>query len=299
MPITITVPPLQNGVGPGMYIHLASDFVGPFPAEAEWLVTLSADSEEQFQFYRVARPCTGPLTTFQVLVNTDEIFWQPVRAFPRQDAVTFIHARINTNSGVIDSGVQNFPWVATEGLGAQINSSVGATTVQGGFTAQDRVLLQQTDARTQLLGNLGDLVVETASGPITTTLATLFSRKSLDLLTLDELTAGPTCDPVRASLGLWFYGVIVRVTTIPEDIVFKTPDQQWSFPDLAVLRIFRGADLEFRRGIHTPTFMQENPWQWGWGFLNENPILGVPPETSIAVDWRVGCCGQVFVQRLP
>jgi hypothetical protein len=171
--------------------------------------------------------------------------------------------------------------------------------VSGGFTDQDRILLQTTESRSTLLGELGTLVVQTASGPVTTTLSELFSRKALDTLTLEELTSGPTTDPVRASIGLWFYGVIVRVTEIPEDMVPKTPDEQWYFPDLAVLRIFRGVDLEFRRGIHTPTFMQENPWQWGWGFLNENPILGVPPETTVAVDWRAGVSGQVFLQRLP
>lgn len=282
-----------------MYVQLLSGFIGPFPSGSQWIVTFSRDAEQQHQYFRIIRPCTGPIVTLQLLVHNEEEAWQPIRDFPLNQGVVFIQALIDTPTGVVDSGVLQTQWDTTTGLGYQSFANSQTTTVQGGFTQSDRVLLQQTDARTQLLGNLGDLVIQTASGPIQTTLAALFSRKSLDLLTLDEITDGPTCEPVSAQVGLWFYGVIVRVTTIASDIELKTPDLQWSFPDLAVLRIFRGADLEFRRGIHTPTFMQENPWQWGWGFLNENPILGVPPETTVRVDWRAGCCGQVFLQRLP
>jgi hypothetical protein len=104
---------------------------------------------------------------------------------------------------------------------------------------------------------------------------------------------------VRFTFSVWFTAVIVRVTTIAEDLTPKTPDAEWYFPDLAVLRVYRGGDLEFRRGIHTPTFLSEKPWQWGWSFLNQIPILGTPPDTTVAVDWRAGCCGQVFLMSLP
>ena len=132
-----------------------------------------------------------------------------------------------------------------------------------------------------------------------TTAAELWSRKALDILTLQEITPGETFTPVRTGLALWYFGVIVRVTTIDPRITLKTPDSTWSFPDLAVLRVFRGQDLLFRRGIHTPTFMTEHPWEWGWPLLNETPVLGVPPDTEIAVDWAVGCGGHVYLQTLP
>jgi hypothetical protein len=104
---------------------------------------------------------------------------------------------------------------------------------------------------------------------------------------------------VRAKFSFWFYGVVVRVTTIDPELTPKTPDGQWFFPDLAVLRVFRGADLQYRRGIHTPTFLTDQAWDRGWNIRNQLDLFGVPPDNELAVDWRPGCCGRVFFLKWP
>lgn len=300
MPITIEFPPVQSTVGPGLEVHLRSDFIGPFPSDAQWhlAITLTPDFQQPFIF--LTRPCTGNFTTYLVMADSQ---WNETRGgwVPTEQGEVNLIAQIQTQSGVIDSGNLAARWDATSGLGFQIQALTrGQGTVEGGFTAEDRALLTATDSRTQLLGELGDLVVQTASGPLTTTLANLFSRNSLDRLIFEEITSGPTCDPVRVVLApIAQFAIAVRVTTVPEDIQFRTPDGEWSFPDLAVLRIFRGEDLQFRRGIHEVTFETEAPWEWGANFLNKN-LLGIaPPQTQIMVDWRQGCCGQVFIRHMP
>lgn len=298
MPITITLPQ-HNGswIGPGATIQVQSDLIGPLPADTQWNYKVQLGADTQSVWEEMVFSNINPNSTALMVRDSRKSSARTVSQPAEGDQVVLI-VELQTSSGIVDSGRADTTWRATQGLGQQA-FLMPATTASGGFNDQDRQLLTTTERRTRTIGEPTDLVIQHASGPLTVSLANIFSRQALDTLTLDELTPGPTGDPVRASLGLWFYGVIVRVTTIPEDMIPRTPDMEWYFPDLAVLRIFRGVDLEYRRGIHTPTFMQENPWQWGWGFLNINPILGVPPETTIAVDWRIGVEGQVFVQRLP
>jgi len=298
VPITITLPQANGSwIGPGATVTAQTDVQGPLPSDTQWnyQVRLGSDETpvwEEFVFQNV-NPNSNVIMVKDPRKSTTRTHEQPTEG--QQVSVT---VELQTSSGIVDSGTTTATWHATTGLGVQ-SFLQPQTQAAGGFNDQDRALLTATERRTQTLGEPTDLVVTQPSGQTVVTLENIFSRQTLDQLTLDELTAGPTGDPVRAQLALWFFGVIVRVSTIPEDMVPKTPDGQWYFPDLAVLRIFRGVDLEYRRGIHTPTFMQENPWQWGWGFLNVTQILGVPPETTVAVDWRLGVEGQVFLQRLP
>lgn len=294
MPITITLPQASGSwIGPGATVLVQSDFTGPLPADTQWdyHVHLGSDATpvwEEFVF-RNQNPDSNVIMVKDARKSSGRTQDQPVDEQPVRLVV-----ELRTSSGVLDQGSVDTTWSTTRGLGQQSFLQPQVQAAEG-FTAQDRVLLQATESRSQLLGELGDLVIQTASGPVNTTLGAIFSRKTLDQLTLQELTSGETCDPVRVTVsGTWFHAIIVRTTTIAPDLVAKTPDHEWYFPDLAVLRVFRGADLEFRRGIHTPTFIQEKPWQWGWAFLNVVPILGPPPDTTIAVDWREGCCGQVF-----
>ncbi len=298
MPIVFLPNPNGGSLGTGLPIrwNLPDE---PIQDGAIWRLIIFGEGGSVNTWLEAQRQAQPPVTghifrpfmidnAYSVTENTD----RPVTGGQQAHAtVSLVTAGVVTSEATL-SGT----WDATSGIPLMLEQRASG---QGSFTAQDRAQLQAVESRTTLIGEVGTLAIQTPSGPRLTTLAEIFSRKTLDLLTLDEVTSGPTSAPVRASLALWFYGVIVRVTQIPEDMVPRTPDHQWYFPDLAVLRIFRGADLEFRRGIHTPTFMQEQPWQWGANILNEIPVLGVPPEITVAVDWREGVAGQVFLQRLP
>jgi len=297
LPITITLPAPASDFGPGSYIKASTTHVFGDPGSAEWEIAIRRNNELVVEVFAIK----GPIESFD-WVWLGELRGTYVRDTTQRDFLLAdpINLTLEVSDGgvVVESANVDLKWNGEAFLGQQAYqlAQQAQTPVQGGFTAQDRVLLTDAERRSQVLGEPTALIVEGSSGPLQVTLGDIFSRKTLDQLTLQELTNGETCDPVRVQLGLlnWFHAIIVRVTTIAPDLVPKTPDHEWYFPDLAVLRVFRGADLEYRRGIHTPTFIQEKPWQWGWSFLNQVPILGAPPDTTIAVDWREGCCGRVF-----
>jgi hypothetical protein len=300
VPITITLPGPGSAFGPGSFINASTTHVFGDPGSAEWEIAIKRSNELVYTVFAI-KQIDQLHWIWQGELGQGTYVRQPDQRDLKLDDPINMTLEVSDGGVVVESANVDLTWNGEAFLGQQAYELAlqAQTPVQGGFTAQDRAVLQTTSDRTTLLGEIGDLVVQTTSGPLSTTLAQIFSRQSFDRLTLDEVTDGPTCDPVRANLALWYTGVIVRVTTIAPDLVAKTPDASWYFPDLAVLRVFRGGDLIYRRGIHEPTFMVENPWQFGWNFLNQTQILGVPPQTSIAVDWREGCCGQVFLQFLP
>lgn len=300
MPISFPLNPNGAVLGPGLTISWSSDFVGPLPVGSEWEIDLRGDGGEEAIWIKALlgtqSPFGGHYTPFVQALNTGWNTSTQLGFTIRDGGPASATVQLRTPTGVVDSGTLSGTWDARSGLAQDLESTTG---VSGGFTQQDRLQLQAIETRSQVLGEPEQLVVQTPSGLQTRTIGQMLSRPLLDLLTLEEATSGPTSDPVRFAIREYYFGVIVRVTTIAEDLVAKTPDLEWYFPDLAVLRVFRGADLQFRRGIHTPTFMTEHPWEWGLPILNQTDILGIPPDVTIAVDWRAGCAGQVFLQRFP
>lgn len=299
MPITLTLPVDGGAFGPGLLVNASSTEPIPDPGSRRWAIAI--EDEGGFPISQVFVNEHGSTFRQYFMINQGQFgltlntgLQQPIQG--RAYRVVVEHE----DQGIVTSSASRaITWDGQSGLGLQAFQQRAGGAIQGGFTAEDRQLLQTTTDRTSLLGEIGQLVVSTASGLVPTTLAEIFSRNTLDKLTLDELTSGETCDPVRVTVADWYYSIIVRVTTIREDLVPKTPDHEWYFPDLAVLRIFRGADLEYRRGIHTPTFKVEKPMEWGWQILQAARVLGVAADYTIAVDWREGCCGRVFISRFP
>lgn len=296
MPINAVLPSNGTGLswGPGLRFSGTTDIIGPIQIDSQWVIKVGLNVEATGLCFQFTKRTNGEKSFLIEPWVTDTPIVLP-NFTPTAGQTVHIVTELQSPTGaVLESDAQTAIWDTTVGLPTVIGDQV-----QGGFTATDRTQLQETHTATQLLGNPADLVVDTPSGLKTFTLAELFSRTTLDKLTLQEVTSGPTCEPVRASFSFFYYGVIVRVTTIDENLTPKTPDEQWYFPDLAVLRIFRGADLQYRRGIHTPTFLTEQAWEFGWNIRNVLDMLGVPPDNTLAVDWRAGCCGQVFLLKWP
>lgn len=211
------------------------------------------------------------------------------------DQVNLSVQLVDDAGGVHDSGaLGSYRWDTSTSSSQLLPRSGG-----GGLTPQEHQQLEDTERRTRTLGEPTDLTVNTPSGLLQITLGQLLSRSFLNNLVLEEVTAGETCDPVRFTYNEWYAGIAIDVTTIDPALTPKTPDQDWYFPDLAVLRLFRGSHLRWRRGIHTPTFITNEPYEWGWNIRNVLEVLGGPPATTVAVDWRPGCCGRVYLVRIP
>lgn len=286
-------------LGPGLTLGGQSTLIGPIPIDWHWRIGIGRRGDER-PSYIIQGPIGSPLDhQFFVTVGGNTPGWTttPQGTIGLQtgaDAGVTVEL-IDSVGTVHDSGTDNgFVWDSTTNLWTLVQQGQS-----GGFSSDDRALLTATERRTLVLGEPTDLTVNTPSGLLPITLGQLFSRSFVDQLVLDEVTGGETCDPVRFTYNEWYSGIAVRVTTIDPALTPKTPDNDWYFPDLAVLRIFRGPDLKFRRGIHTPTFITDEPYEWGWNIRNFLEVLGAPPATTVAVDWRPGCCGRVFLVRIP
>jgi hypothetical protein len=295
MPITITLPPPHQNIGLGVPVQLATSIATPGPTPLTWQFGVYTDTDfTQTAFFQSVTNQSA--STSFILAQGERPWFFGYTAVPAVTDTVHIRARLFADDGtLLDTGTLNAPW--TKDAEAQLLTV--QPTAEATLNPTQSQQLTDSERRTRVLGEPNALVVETPSGPATLTLADLFSRNTLDRLTLDEVTNGPTCAAVRANFSFFYYGVIVRVTTIDPELEPRTPDAQWYFPDLAVLRIFRGADLQYRRGIHTPTFLTEQAWEFQWNIRNVLDVLGVPPDNTLAVDWRPGCCGQVFFLKWP
>lgn len=142
--------------------------------------------------------------------------------------------------------------------------------------------------------------VTTAAGAIGMTLGEIFSGKAFDLIGSDEVTSGPTCDPVdwTPTPGTVLFGIFIHCTTIPEWYAFTAPGGGWTQRDLAVVQVFRDEEVLWRQGIHTPTWMLY-PMPGEVELPLRLNIPATPPEFRVTVDWGVGVCGQLWGMTLP
>lgn len=295
MPITITPFEPSGVVGPGLSIDLVTDFVGPLTSDTFWQVAITTDSEDinsgllhnYFLNHAHVTPkffTRDPLSGFSIN-STGQ---------PNAGDTVHVLAQLVQGSTVIDSGAITATYSPTLGLGQQALVHSGKTS--GDFTAADRATM--TTGLTDILNSV-TAQIETATGTVQHSLAELFTRQTLDRLTLQEITDGETFDPVSAGVDSWYFGVIVRVTTVPDALRFADTDPEWFYPDLAVLRIRRGEDVEYRKGIHTRSWLASAPWGYNLQLLNLAFFDTPPPDTTIEVDWAFGCGGQVFLMAWP
>jgi len=291
MPITITPAGPTAIVGPGLALEVRTDFVGPMPSGTVWDVVVSADAEGTQQIATFSKVFVDPFDQLQW--GTDFQFWTNSQfgewGVTEGTTVHILATLTEPGDTVVDSGSTTAEYSGTAGIGALIK----AQTAVGGFTSDDRAQLTTiTDQMT--------IPVTTAVGSSNVALRDFFSQKTLDAITLAEISPGSTPDPVTADISdQWIFGVIVRITTIPVDLVGFTPDADWYLPDLAVLTIFRGTDKARRVPIHTSTHMEYPLPGYADAAVKEITLGTQPPWSSVEVDFRAGVEGRVFLMRFP
>ena len=104
---------------------------------------------------------------------------------------------------------------------------------------------------------------------------------------------------VNAQLPNPCWGVIVRLAEVPEELQPQTPDGDYWVKTLAVIRIFRGADMWQRIPIHTSSKL--------YSLLDASIVAGITGVTatqwfldlSVQVSFLPGVTGKVFLMLLP
>lgn len=298
MPITITLPQPGNSVGPGFVATFQTDFIGPLPSDSFWILNVSRDSEGE-ESILVESP-HGVSHTLQWMWQARDNAGLNEAAFDAAiGSEVHVIATLIGGSTTIDSGATTGTWQPTTGLANVVVGAADNITATGGFTTTDR------DALALAVSTIGDVLngitlqVQTTLGLVQQSLAEFFSGRTLDLLTLIEVTDGPTGEQVVEPAVTLAYGVIIRVTTIPPYMSPQTPDGDYYLPDLAVMRLFRGSDLWIRRPIHTSSWMEENLASIALATVSGFGLRGFPPEVTMYVDWARGVEGRVYLMRFP
>jgi len=275
MPIVVvpypSAPP--NVLGPGLSARFTSDFTGPLPSDANFLVNLDATEDPATLFATITVPTPEPFTDLPLLLPNSG--WEQfVNFWPVDGQQTFVRSFLREGATVIDSGTASFQWDATSGLSKML---LNPTTSGGGgglTPAQDQALqeIHQGTALDQLL----------------------------DALTLELISpAGGGPGPFNRTLLTPTAGVLVRMTAIAAGLVPDTPDGDYWLPSLAVIRLFRGADLWHRVPVHTSSklyyWLDENVTAFATNLLVSQWLLNM----SVQVTIREGCQAEVFLLHYP
>lgn len=279
-----------------MRIEVNSDAIGPFPTGTEWVTQILPVGSENAILVQ-HDPYTSNIQTIK-LWDPTMVNVAPQQGFVADGANVTVAVTLQSPGFVVDdTGSDVFPFSVLPGLPTFIRDWSNSRSVTLNPTQSDQ--LANTDARTSVV--LGDTAptITDATGAHSFTLAELFTGKALDQITLTEVTAGPSAGPVTSVVGFWLFGVIVRIDSLPPNAVPLAPDEGWYPFDLAVLRVFRGTDIEERFGIHTVSFLHTFHNLYGGVVLNETLLFGNPPAMSIEVEFALGVTGQVYLMRFP
>ncbi len=288
-----------------MPFQISTDFIGPLPTGTVWHINVATDAEGANSIVKFDVPFTvtpdaiymqDPIT----INDVDQLFWLAEGA-----TVHILAELIEPNSTVASSGSQTGVWSNTAGLSALIGQVL--TTSSTGFNSSDRTTLDAISTDLTTIGSETSNINNQMSVPVTrngvtlpVSLKDLLAQHTLDVLTLSEISTGPTGGPVTADISnQWIFGVIVRLTSIPSTLTPLTPDGGWYYPDLAVLRLFRGTDIRLRRGIHTTNWMESPLPGYAISAITDITLGTNPPWSSVEVDFMLGCEGQVYLMRLP
>lgn len=292
MPVTITLPQPGTPIGPGFWIDLQSDFIGPIDPASRWIVNIALDPEGANSVIKLFRPYEfnrnffvlwGPETT----LGGDILGW-----YANDGDQVHVIVELDELGTIIDSGAVTATYKPTQRLGDVVHLDAGGA-VNGGFTDTDRQ--QLADTRNALV-----TTVTTSRGVVHTDLGSLFNWTAPDFWGSGSLSGGVTCERIDYDASLQnLFGVSLVIEEYPDDVVLRTPDGGWSFPDLAVLSFFRGGILQQRHGIHTLTHTVSPVPSTAWyGALGvQAPVQ--PADYHIVVDWLPGVCGNLLGFRSP
>lgn len=228
MPITFTPQSVGNLFGPGLAITLNTS-VATLPSTANWQFQITEDTDilpgRTFHVMTQKTSSSAPVFIWDIPTGTQTE--QDNHARPAAQATIRLNAQVFTDNSLtqtIDTGQGTAVFEPTVGLAEVVKANQGT----GGFTENDRALQQQ----------IGEATIPTIN--IDTT---------VPIVSAPSLPGGT----VSAVMPLPLFGLIVRISSIPTDISPGTPDGDYFFPSLAVVRIFRDADLWLRVPVHTST----------------------------------------------
>ena len=132
------------------------------------------------------------------------------------------------------------------------------------------------------------------------TIGEIFSLFPNHSLVSGSVTHGVVCEHFERDISLeHIYGITLTLTEWPETIRWRTPDQNWSLRDLAVVTFKRDGNTIERHGIHTKTWSLSPIPAWPIPWLWVIPTALQPVGLTIEIDFLPGVCGEMTAQLIP
>jgi len=272
VPIVLIPPSPADVLGPGLRFSLQTDLIGPLPPDSRWQWSISPDIEDQQELWGGEFASSSHVLTIDL--GKVPLVGQARNLSHHVDdgEPVYVNSRIVSDQvGTVDTMTPTTAtWSNTAGLYEVMTGTAGA----GGFTDSDRQQLVNVAAWT-----VPDLF---ANG-----------------LRLFEVTTGPSGGQVASEISEWAYGILIRLTAVPADISWDTPDQNYSVRTLAVCRVFRETDIFMRVPIHRSSQIIPLDQARSQLYVFTQTVGLWSPGLTLEVDFGPGVQGQVYLMRLP
>lgn len=229
MPVVVTVPAPPGPISPGANMQWSTDFIGPFVDDNILRVSITADADGLQAMMgcvlQVGQQRSGSIP----FLTSRTTQWSVGEHAAPTGSTVFVRLSLESpTQGQVDSGTTQMQWAPESGQ-ALVTQNLAAGAGQG-LTTEEATQLARVDASVSVAITV-DSTVPISSG------------------------IHPPGAFVEAQLPVPVFGLIVRITEIPEGLQAQTPDGVYFVKTLAVVSIFRGSDLWMRVPIHTPTKM--------------------------------------------
>jgi hypothetical protein len=285
MPITITPAPPNNTVGPGIFVHWSSDFIGPIPLNWQWVVIYTTSTEPGGQIIRRFNvpTVTGEHDHLMLPWVEDTGGSQGLQAAVQgQDVHVFV--TLESPTGVQDSGAVTAKWDGTSGLGEQIQLKPTGGGGGGGLTPEQAATL------TAILAAVTTVFPISSTADIAGTAVQLLTHPPLELLSVvdsSDLISGDGALTHPGILGpVNAYGVIVRFITVPVGfgvIHGVAPTYINRVIQLATTHLTAGGSLEY---ISEQKDFHQDGTLWMWSnFAPHRLAYSVAPGCLVSIQW--------------
>lgn len=320
MPITITLPQPFNWVGAGLPLQVQSSFIGPPAPGSLWDIVFAVDPEGAQPIHHETVPWTNnPQLIYPHTVGLPVAILEPWAVQNATDVYTLIQLLEGTTP--IDSGSVQAQWASFEGQSEQIWRVAQQLQGQGGFTETDRAAVQQAATQTnqllgldptyagdtiatvqQVVGNIFDGIsatIQGAAGAAVKTLGSLFSGKTLDLVTTIGLGSACAPDVIDINVtGATVFALDVQVTSFPDYFYALPYADNYYRQTFGTVEIIRGGNVVHWHGLHTRSYRVEPlPGTVSGPVVLQLPVL--PFDYRFRIVPAPGVCLTAQIDRLP
>lgn len=283
MPITITTPPSGGPFGPGFRLAWSSDFIGPLELGTQLIVTLELVPPAELVIQQSVYPTQVPFgdVAFGRASNGQTVY-VPVDARAPQGVDAQVRALLRAPGGAtIDSTTTAVPVKVDYQSGQQVVEQLQGQTPAGGFTEEDRIVLQDMSVMTNAW-LLWDLVGELVP-PVLDLIGNVIRTRPLRELVGDVQDHWSFNIPAENPLWQWI-GMEWQIQSFPDGIGVDEGNPQLTeidYMQLELVRLFEDGTGSSYEGLYSRKLTQT----LFWGTNNPDRVQGYVMPGCVVRIW--------------